>query len=183
LTHVVSTACGKHADEQSSRHTFHGLIIGGASIAASSVGAQFSRRDCWSRLAGLSAAYELAGAVVTLLDARPYAGGRVKTIRECAGKQHGELGGEFIETEHREILDLCRGFDLLLCRFCGVRLRTDSAGRTLSLRSGCGTRTRLQRRTGRVVFAGEHTSERWQGYMNGAVESGQRAARELPTVT
>jgi monoamine oxidase len=29
------------------------------------------------------------------------------------------------------------------------------------------------------VFAGEHTSERWQGYMNGAVESGQRAAGEL----
>jgi len=37
----------------------------------------------------------------------------------------------------------------------------------------------LARRAGRIVFAGEHTSERWQGYMNGAVESGQRAAREL----
>ena len=35
----------------------------------------------------------------------------------------------------------------------------------------------LARRAGRMVFAGEHTSERWQGYMNGAVESGQRAAR------
>jgi monoamine oxidase len=32
---------------------------------------------------------------------------------------------------------------------------------------------------GRLVFAGEHTSPRWQGYMNGAVESGIRAAREL----
>jgi len=29
------------------------------------------------------------------------------------------------------------------------------------------------------VFAGEHTSVRWQGYMNGAVESGQRAAAEI----
>jgi monoamine oxidase len=37
----------------------------------------------------------------------------------------------------------------------------------------------LARRSGRLVFAGEHTSERWQGYMNGAVESGLRAAREL----
>ncbi|PYR73766.1 MAG: hypothetical protein DMF87_24910 [Acidobacteria bacterium] len=37
----------------------------------------------------------------------------------------------------------------------------------------------LGRRAGRIFFAGEHTSERWQGYMNGAVESGQRAAREL----
>src|SRR5262245_56135417 len=32
---------------------------------------------------------------------------------------------------------------------------------------------------GRVVFAGEHTSFRWQGYINGAVESGQRAAAEV----
>jgi monoamine oxidase len=32
---------------------------------------------------------------------------------------------------------------------------------------------------GRVHFAGEHTSEEWQGYLNGAVESGQRAAREV----
>jgi monoamine oxidase len=32
---------------------------------------------------------------------------------------------------------------------------------------------------GRVHFAGEHTSTNWQGYMNGGVESGQRAAREV----
>lgn len=32
---------------------------------------------------------------------------------------------------------------------------------------------------GRVIFAGEHTSERWQGFMNGAVESGLRAARDV----
>ena len=32
---------------------------------------------------------------------------------------------------------------------------------------------------GRVVFAGEHTSIRWQGYVNGAVESGYRAAAEI----
>jgi monoamine oxidase len=32
---------------------------------------------------------------------------------------------------------------------------------------------------GRVLFAGEHTSVRWQGYMNGAIESGQRAAAEI----
>ena len=37
----------------------------------------------------------------------------------------------------------------------------------------------LARRAGRLVFAGEHTSRAWQGYMNGAVESGLRAAREL----
>ena len=32
---------------------------------------------------------------------------------------------------------------------------------------------------GRLVFAGEHTSLRWPGYMNGAVESGHRAAAEV----
>lgn len=32
---------------------------------------------------------------------------------------------------------------------------------------------------GRLFFAGEHTSLRWQGYMNGAVESGRRAAAEI----
>ena len=31
----------------------------------------------------------------------------------------------------------------------------------------------------RVFFAGEHTSLRWQGYMNGAVETGLRAAEEI----
>jgi monoamine oxidase len=31
----------------------------------------------------------------------------------------------------------------------------------------------------RIFFAGEHTSLRWQGYMNGAVETGLRAAEEV----
>ena len=37
----------------------------------------------------------------------------------------------------------------------------------------------LARPAGRVLFAGEHTSIRWQGYMNGAVQTGQRAAEEI----
>ena len=37
----------------------------------------------------------------------------------------------------------------------------------------------LARPAGRIVFAGEHTSLRWQGYMNGAIESGKRAAAEI----
>jgi monoamine oxidase len=69
-------------------------------------------------LAGLSAGYELAraGAAVTLIDARDYAGGRVRTIREFAAGQHGEIGGEFIEPDHTEIIDLCRVFALPLVR-------------------------------------------------------------------
>jgi monoamine oxidase len=42
-----------------------------------------------------------------------------------------------------------------------------------------GLREWLARPAGRLFFAGEHTSLRWQGYMNGAVESGRRAALEI----
>jgi len=40
----------------------------------------------------------------------------------------------------------------------------------------------LARPFDRVVFAGEHTSLRWQGYMNGAVETGLRAAEEIASL-
>ncbi len=40
----------------------------------------------------------------------------------------------------------------------------------------------LSRPHGRILFAGEQTSLRWQGYMNGAVESGLRAALEVETL-
>ena len=42
-----------------------------------------------------------------------------------------------------------------------------------------GERDVLARPAGRVFFAGEHTSVRWQGYMNGAIETGRRAAAEV----
>src|SRR3954447_21390318 len=45
-----------------------------------------------------------------------------------------------------------------------------------------GLRAWLSRPAGRLFFAGEHTSIRWQGYMNGAVESGLRAAAEVASV-
>jgi monoamine oxidase len=41
----------------------------------------------------------------------------------------------------------------------------------------------LARPAGRVLFAGEHTSINWQGYMNGAIESGRRAAAEVRALT
>lgn len=40
-------------------------------------------------------------------------------------------------------------------------------------------RAHLARPFERIFFAGEHTSLRWQGYMNGAVETGLRAAEEI----
>jgi monoamine oxidase len=43
-------------------------------------------------------------------------------------------------------------------------------------------RSWLARPAGRLFFAGEHTSNKWQGYMNGAIESGRRAAAEVAAV-
>ena len=42
-----------------------------------------------------------------------------------------------------------------------------------------GWREALALPAGRIAFAGEHTSLKWQGYLNGAVLSGQRAAAEI----
>jgi monoamine oxidase len=44
-------------------------------------------------------------------------------------------------------------------------------------------RSCLARPCGRILFAGEHASLRWQGYMNGAVESGLRAAAEVQALS
>lgn len=46
-----------------------------------------------------------------------------------------------------------------------------------------GLRQWLARPHGCILFAGEHTSFRWQGYMNGAIESGLRAAAEVEAMT
>jgi monoamine oxidase len=43
-------------------------------------------------------------------------------------------------------------------------------------------RSWLARPAGSLFFAGEHTSHQWQGYMNGAIESGRRAAAEVAAV-
>ncbi len=43
-------------------------------------------------------------------------------------------------------------------------------------------RSWLGRPAGHLFFAGEHTSNKWQGYMNGAIESGRRAAAEVAAV-
>ena len=40
----------------------------------------------------------------------------------------------------------------------------------------------LARPAGRIVFAGEHTTIKFQGYMNGAIETGLRAAAEIAAI-
>jgi monoamine oxidase len=68
-------------------------------------------------LAGLAAAHELAaaGTAVTVIDARERVGGRVWTTRDgFAAGQHAELGGEFIDANHRSMRQLVDRFDLTL---------------------------------------------------------------------
>jgi monoamine oxidase len=45
--------------------------------------------------------------------------------------------------------------------------------------AGLGCAFRLWRRHGNLRFAGEHTSVNYQGYMEGALRSGYRCAREI----
>lgn len=72
---------------------------------------------CGGGLAGLAAAHELGRARmdVTVLDARDRLGGRVWTVRDgFADGQHGELGGEFIDAEHKYMQALAEQFRLPL---------------------------------------------------------------------
>jgi monoamine oxidase len=68
-------------------------------------------------LAGLVAAHELAAArfAVTIVEARPRAGGRVWTVRDgFVQGHHGELGGEFVDADHAEVRRLAARFGLEL---------------------------------------------------------------------
>ena len=75
-------------------------------------------------LAGLVAAYELErdGLEVVLLEARTRPGGRVQTARNAFyGEQSAELGGEYIDTNHRTLLGYVRRLGLDRDNLRGLR--------------------------------------------------------------
>jgi monoamine oxidase len=93
-------------------------------------------------LAGLAAAYELRGAghEVTILEARPEAGGRVRTVREFSGQQYAEAGAQYITREHAVTLHYVTALGLplrpargavldVMAHVRGHRFRLDGYGR------------------------------------------------------
>ena len=80
-------------------------------------------------------------------------------------------------TSAREALQPAR---VLRDRLAGAALVARRPGRA-SPRPGCCSPTapRSASRSGRIHWAGTETSTYWNGYMDGAVRSGERAAREV----
>ena len=81
---------------------------------------------------------------------------------------------QFLGDEARERRRLLR--DALAGASAGpAAARSASTGR-----AACSpTAARCARRSGRIHWAGTETSTYWNGYMDGAVRSGERAAREV----
>lgn len=68
-------------------------------------------------MAGLNCAYQLkkAGYNATVYEAAPRTGGRIFTKADLLAKgTYTELGGEYIDTEHKDMLKLCHEFGLPL---------------------------------------------------------------------
>ncbi|HXE80105.1 MAG TPA: FAD-dependent oxidoreductase [Vicinamibacterales bacterium] len=91
-----------------------------------------------------------------------------------------EACGDLVEDGHEHIRRLVRTPELSLDRVLrgGFGLSIDANGRRLIVSNQTRRWRELARPFGRVLFAGEHAGES-QGYMDGAIESGLRAARGL----
>ena len=140
-------------------------------------------------LAGLSATRSLRhrGHNVRLFDASDRLGGRVWTLRGfLAGGQVSEHGGEFVSSEPSAMRGLARKFGLRLENTLSYPVGTRDryyfdggryplAAATAGWAGSPGTRACPRARS----ISRASTSLNFQGYMEGAVRSGRRAAREI----
>lgn len=146
---------------------------------------QFSRRF-W-RVPGRPRAFGSPLPFGAVWDANEEQRGGAGILALMAGGAASDATGETIEKEGAE--GLARSLDWLGSRRAGVLAWRQVVWEAdLWTRGGYAffdpgfdpaLRAWLARPCGRLFFAGEHTSIAWQGYMNGAVESGRRAAAEI----
>lgn len=151
--------------------THTSALVAGSALATIPAQARSRRlqtpRSCiviGAGLAGLSAAYRLqqAGWNVTILEARGRVGGRVFSHKMGAENLVCELGAEWVGEEHERVRD----------KWTQGAYAIYKPGQWFSLHPI------LSRPHGKVLFAGEHIAD-WQGFMEGAVETGQAAADAL----
>ena len=146
---------------------------------------QFDRRF-WKRK-GRSAAYGSDAPIGAIWDANEEQRGRAGVLTLMAGGQASEDTQKILAQEG--VQGLVRGLEWLkpkeakLLHHYHVTWEHDSWAQggyayfDPEFDPVC--RPWLAQPHGRVLFAGEHTSIQWQGYMNGAVESGLRAAADV----
>src|SRR6188508_1126474 len=146
---------------------------------------QFDRRF-WKRK-GRSPAYGTDAPTGAIWDANEEQRGPAGILTLMAGGQASEDTQKIVAQEGVEglvrALDWLKPGDAELLRHHHVTWEHDSWARGgyvyFDPAFDPAWRPWLARPHGRLLFAGEHTSIKWQGYMNGAVESGLRAAAEV----
>lgn len=112
-----------------SRHLTRRQFLFTSALAAAGVGLLSTTKACWGMrtgrrrvvvvgagLAGLNAAWQLrkAGVEASVYEGSGRVGGRVHTLRGHFGGLVTELGGEFIDSTHEDLLALCQEFHLPL---------------------------------------------------------------------
>jgi monoamine oxidase len=116
-----SDRSGASPPEHSRRKVLQGM--GGIAMAAAAAGAGFRPRSSQPRiailgggLAGLAAADRLRqrGYSATIYEASNRVGGRCKSLRGFFPGQVAEMGGEFIDTGHKTMINYAREFGLTL---------------------------------------------------------------------
>ena len=133
-------------------------------------------------LAGLTAARDLShqGASVRVIEARQRTGGRVWTYRdEPIAPFHAELGGEFVDKQHKAIRKLCRELDLTLTRVLrrGFGLAIEQRGRIRVLAKQTALWKELTAALEPAAKAFDDAERQWSSTAAAAI--GRRSFREV----
>ncbi len=146
---------------------------------------QFDQRF-WKR-PGRPRAFGSALPVGAGWDANEEQRGRAGILALLAGGSASDLTSDIVEREGApglaRLLDWLGSSNAALVGSTHARWESDPWSRggyaVFDPSFPAASRRLLAQPSGPLFFAGEHTSLRWQGYMNGAVESGRRAAFEI----